>query len=194
MPESSANVGIPPERSKKYLTLASAFSSNVSNCSSASSSSLSAIPAVDRSTMSSPYCEKICRNSSNLPPLRVASRKRRGLTPIELLFEPRRESEYQRSPAREADRAARDQMCRARGRASASVGDKYVTIEFDRELAKPEVIEHGAHAAPDQSLDFLGSASQLCTLPCRACASRARKHRIFSGEPSFATPPPPSRN
>src|SRR5437870_8532638 len=114
MPESSANVGIPPERSKKYLTLASAFSSNVSNCSSSSSNSLSAILAVDRSTMWSLYCEKISRNSSNLPVLRVASRKRRALTPTELLFEPSRESEYQQSPTREADRAARDQMCRAR--------------------------------------------------------------------------------
>src|SRR5438552_8825674 len=89
----------------------------------------------------------------------------------------------------DGDRSPRD-----RGGASASVGDKYITIELDCELAKPEIIEHSAHAAPDQSLDFLGSASQLCTLPCRACASRARKHRIFSGEPSLAAPPPPGRN
>ena len=51
---------------------------------------------------------------------------------------------------------------------------QHVTIDLDRELAEPEVVEHGAYAAPNQTLDFLGAPSDLLTLTRRTRLGRAR--------------------
>ena len=46
-------------------------------------------------------------------------------------------------------------------RARAAVGLQHVAIELDGALAQRLQVEHGAHRAADQALDFLGAAALL---------------------------------
>src|SRR5450759_536066 len=81
-----------------------------------------------------------------------------------------------------------------RGGAGSSVGDEDVAIELPGELAKLEIVEPGAEAAPDQALNLLRAPSQLRSLTGSARPCRAREHCVFRGEPTFATSPLPARN
>ena len=72
------------------------------------------------------------------------------------------------------------------GRARAAVGLQHVTVELDGELAPFEIIEHGAHATANESLNFLGTPPNLCTFARRAGVRGAWQHGVLGGEPPFA--------
>src|SRR5687767_8739422 len=81
-----------------------------------------------------------------------------------------------------------------RGRACSAVGDQNVAVDLDREFAELEIVQHGTHAAADQTLNFLSSPAELRSLARGASARCARKHCVLSGKPSLAAAPAPTRD
>jgi hypothetical protein len=90
--------------------------------------------------------------------------------------------------ARIDNRNARTRDCR-RSRSAICLQD--IAIDANGELTEPEIIEHGANAAPDEALNLLGPAAKLRTLAVGSGARCARKHCVFRREPtqSGATTP-----
>ncbi|CAM2158368.1 hypothetical protein PT2222_40276 [Paraburkholderia tropica] len=82
----------------------------------------------------------------------------------------------------------RDERARDGGRAGAAVGLQHVAIEVDGACAERFEIEHRAHRAADQALDFLGAARLLAArgFAVAARVRGARQHAVFGGEPALA--------
>src|SRR5690606_29448708 len=63
---------------------------------------------------------------------------------------------------------------------------QHVAGDLERVLAPGEVVEHRAHAAPDEPLDLLRAPADVAPLARRARVRRARQHCVLGGEPAFA--------
>ncbi len=72
--------------------------------------------------------------------------------------------------------------------AGAAIGLQHVAVEINRSFAKLFQIEHRAHRAADQALDFLRAAALLAAggFPVAAGVRGARQHAVFGRHPAFA--------
>jgi hypothetical protein len=77
-----------------------------------------------------------------------------------------------------------------RGRAGAAIGLDDVAVDGDLAFAERFEIDHGAHGAADQALDFQRAAGLLAGggLAAHAVAGGARQHAVFGGHPAAAWP------
>jgi len=73
--------------------------------------------------------------------------------------------------------------------AGAAIGLQHVAVQVDGEFAQRGQIEHRAHRAADQALDFLGAPGLLAAggFTVRARVGGARQHAVLGGDPAFAT-------
>ena len=73
-------------------------------------------------------------------------------------------------------------------RAGAAIGLQHITVKMNGALAQLGQVKHGAHAAPDQALDFLRPAALLaaCRFPVAAGMGGAWQHAVFGRHPAFA--------
>lgn len=85
---------------------------------------------------------------------------------------------------------------RDRGRAGAAIGLNDIAVQRDLALAQRFEIDHGAQAAADQPLDFLGSAGLLATgrLAAHSVVRRARQHAVFGRDPAAILVAQPGRH
>jgi len=99
---------------------------------------------------------------------RVAAscRSRRHSTAAHTSLHGRRRQPGPARPTSSNASTAATQRAGDRGRPRSAVGHEHVAIQSDRELAEPEVVEHGANAPPDEPLNLLRP-------PARAASAHA---------------------
>src|SRR5687768_16806284 len=82
-----------------------------------------------------------------------------------------------------------------RGGAGSTVSLEDVAVHANGELSEREVIDHGANAPTNESLNFLRAAAELRSLAGRAGSRGAGQHCVLGGDPAltFALLPPGDR-
>src|SRR5690606_35270201 len=68
----------------------------------------------------------------------------------------------------------------------AAIGLNDIAVQMQRALPQRLQVEYGPQAAPDQTLDFLRTATLFAAgrFPVTACVGGTRQHAIFGGDPA----------